>query len=192
MTEIVSCPSCGKKLQVPDDFFGKTVQCPECKQTFRAEPTSTAGSVSATAPPPAPSSVPEWEKPPAKTRDDDDERPRRRRRKDDDDDDDRDERPRRRYLAPHRAGMILTFGIMAVCGIVPIIFGPMAWVMGGADLREMRAGRMDPSGEGMTQAGRIMGIISVALMIIMLLLFCVFFGIGMIAAIGGAAHHPHR
>ena len=195
MTEIVSCPSCGKKLQVPEDFFGKAVQCPECKQTFRAEPTSAAGSVSAAAPPAAPPSVPEWEKPPAKTRDDEEERPRRRRRERDDDDDrdDRNDRPRRRYLTPHRGGMILTFGIMAVCGIVTIVFGPMAWIMGTADLREMRAGRMDPSGEGMTQAGRIMGIISVCILILSLLAVCLFFGFIMVAAIGGGAqHHPHR
>ncbi len=192
MTEIVSCPSCGKKLQVPEDFFGKNVQCPECKQTFRAEPASAAGAVSASpAPPAAPApSVPAWEKPPARTSRDEDEadRPRRRRRRDDDEDDD-DDRPRRRRLLPHRGGMILAFGILSFF-VMPIIFGPMAWAMGTADLRDMRAGRMDPSGEGMTQTGRILGIVSVCIMIASLVLFCLFFAFIMaMGIIGGAAHH---
>jgi hypothetical protein len=71
----------------------------------------------------------------------------------------------RRDMAPHRAGTILTLGILSlVC--LPIIFGPMAWTMGNNDLKEMDAGRMDPSGEGMTKAGKICGIISTALMIV--------------------------
>src|SRR4051794_26560277 len=102
MTEIVSCPSCTKKLQVPEDFFGKTVQCPECKQTFRAEPISAAGNVSATAPAAPPSRVPAWEKPPPTRAEVEEDRPRRRRRRhEDDDEDEEDDRPRRRYLAPH-------------------------------------------------------------------------------------------
>jgi hypothetical protein len=43
-----------------------------------------------------------------------------------------------------------------VCGIL----GPVAWIMGHIDLGEMRAGRMDPSGEGLTNAGRICGIVA--------------------------------
>jgi hypothetical protein len=38
-------------------------------------------------------------------------------------------------------------------------FAIVAWVMGAADLKEIRAGRMDPSGQGMTQAGMIIGMI---------------------------------
>jgi serine/threonine protein kinase len=34
----VACPSCGYSAQVPDDFSGKLVACPACKNTFRIEP----------------------------------------------------------------------------------------------------------------------------------------------------------
>ncbi len=60
-------------------------------------------------------------------------------------------------LAPHRGVMILVFGILSF--VCCFIFGICAWTMGNADLREMAAGRMDRSGEGLTNAGRICGII---------------------------------
>lgn len=67
-------------------------------------------------------------------------------------------------MKPHRGGSILALGIIGLvcCGICGII----AWVMGNSDLAEMDAGIMDPSGRGLTKAGRIMGIISVVLSII--------------------------
>ena len=46
------------------------------------------------------------------------------------------------------------------------IFSPFAWSMGASDLREMRAGRMDNSGYGMTQAGVVLGIIGTILLIV--------------------------
>ena len=60
------------------------------------------------------------------------------------------------YLAPHRGGIVLVLGILGFVMGCPI-FSLMAWVMGSADLREMRAGRMDRSGEGITQVGHIFG-----------------------------------
>lgn len=60
--------------------------------------------------------------------------------------------------------MILVFGILGL--VCCIIFGIIAWVMGNGDLREMDAGRMDPSGRGLTQAGKICGIVSVALAVV--------------------------
>ena len=49
-------------------------------------------------------------------------------------------------MKPHRGTLILVLGIVSifVCGI---ILGPIAWVMGNNDLREMSAGTMDPSGK---------------------------------------------
>lgn len=58
-----------------------------------------------------------------------------------------------------------------ICGII-------AWVMGHSDLRDMRAGRMDPSGEGLTNAGKICGIVSVVLLIIGI-------GLAIVAMMGG-------
>ena len=65
-------------------------------------------------------------------------------------------------LRPHRGTMILIFGIV---GIVLTCFplGIAAWVMGNSDLKAMGRGEMDKSGQGTTQAGKVCGIISVAL-----------------------------
>jgi hypothetical protein len=184
MTEIVKCPACAKQLQVPEDFFGKTVQCPECKQPFVA-------AVAAPAPvAPAPPSTPTNDLFPARRQpsydvaedDDDDHRRRPRQRRDDDEYD----RPRRRaHLAPHRGGMILAFGILAIIGIGAIVFGPLAWFLGNADLAAMRAGRMDPSGEGQTNTGRILGMIATLLTVLALLAVCALVLIGIIAGIVG-------
>jgi hypothetical protein len=43
---------------------------------------------------------------------------------------------------------------------VSLVLGLCAWVMGGADLRKMNAGEMDPEGRGNTQAGYVCGIIA--------------------------------
>ena len=61
-------------------------------------------------------------------------------------------------MQPHRGAVVLTLGIVGIvmCGIPGIV----AWVMGNNDLAEMKAGRMDPSGRGLTSAGRVLGIIS--------------------------------
>lgn len=67
-------------------------------------------------------------------------------------------------MRPHRGVMILVFGILGL--VCCVIFGIVAWVMGNGDLREMSEGRMDPSGQSLTQAGKICGIISVALAIL--------------------------
>jgi hypothetical protein len=64
-----------------------------------------------------------------------------------------------RIREPHRGAAILTLGILSlVFSCFPL--GIVAWVMGNTDLDAIRRGRMDPSGEGLTQAGRICGIIS--------------------------------
>ncbi|MBC8868000.1 MAG: DUF4190 domain-containing protein [Planctomycetes bacterium] len=67
-------------------------------------------------------------------------------------------------MKPHRGVLILVFGILGltVCGI----FGPVAWIMGNADMKEIRAGRMDPSGEQMTNIGRILGMVGSILILV--------------------------
>jgi len=67
-------------------------------------------------------------------------------------------------LKPHRSVVVLVLGILGI--VVCFICGIIAWVMGNNDLREMAAGTMDPSGRGMTQAGKICGMISVILAIV--------------------------
>jgi len=67
-------------------------------------------------------------------------------------------------VKPHRGGMILAFGLVGF--FCCIIFAILAWVMGGGDLKEMAAGRMDRTGEGMTKAGKIIGMIACILQIV--------------------------
>lgn len=84
------------------------------------------------------------------------------------------------YMKPHRGAAVLTLGILGI--VVCFICGIIAWVMGNTDLVEMRAGRMDPSGEGMTQAGRICGMISVIFAVVWVIIVVFVFGVGGIAA----------
>jgi len=72
-----------------------------------------------------------------------------------------------RRVRPHRGAMILVFGILGI--VCCFIFGIMAWVMGNDDLRKMKNGHMDRSGEGLTQAGKILGIVSIAWNVLLLL-----------------------
>ncbi len=60
--------------------------------------------------------------------------------------------------------MILTFGILGLlcCGL----FGIAAAIMGTNDLKEMAAGRMDRSGEGLTRVGQILGFVAIGLWIV--------------------------
>jgi len=69
-------------------------------------------------------------------------------------------------LKPHRGVVVLVLGILGI--VVCFICGIIAWVMGNNDLREMNAGLMDPSGRGMTRAGKICGIVGVVINIVVL------------------------
>ena len=75
-------------------------------------------------------------------------------------------------MKPHRGTLILVLGILSIvmCGIFTAI---PAWIMGNTDLAEMNAGTMDSSGRGLTNAGRIMGMI-----------ICIISILGIIAVIG--------
>ncbi len=79
--------------------------------------------------------------------------------------------PTEQPTAPHRGVVVLVLGILGI--VCCFILGIVAWVMGNNDLREMDAGRMDPSGRGMTQAGKICGMVSVALQIIGFLIWLI-------------------
>ncbi len=71
-------------------------------------------------------------------------------------------------VAPHRGVIILVLGILGI--VCCFICGIIAWVMGNNDLREIDAGRMDPTGRGLTQAGKICGMVSVIFWIVMLVI----------------------
>jgi hypothetical protein len=62
------------------------------------------------------------------------------------------------YLAPHRGALVLVFGVLGIVVGCPV-FSALAWILGSRDLREIRAGRMDRQGEGITLIGMILGMI---------------------------------
>lgn len=65
---------------------------------------------------------------------------------------------------PHRGGLVLVLGILSMLMFAPL--GIAAWIMANGDLRAMRAGQMDITGEGMTTAGKVLGILATVLMVI--------------------------
>jgi len=71
-------------------------------------------------------------------------------------------------LAPHRGVLILILGIVSIACC--FICGIIAWVMGNNDLKQMAAGTMDRTGEGLTKAGKICGIVGIAIQILILAL----------------------
>ncbi len=206
--EIEPCPGCQARLSVAAADLGADVECPYCKRVYKA--VQAGGRPPAPSRRPEPDEAggrprrraeeDEDDLPSRRRRRDedelDDERPSRRRRVEEDEEDDRpsrrrrdeedeEERPRRRRrragsYEPHRGGMILAFGILgwAVC----VIFGIMAWVMGNADLRAMDEGRMDPKGRGMTQVGKMLGMIQC---ILALICIPVYLGLLFMGVLGG-------
>jgi hypothetical protein len=138
--------------------MNKIITCPACQHTFAAVASETA--VSAEGTPPAmasPRPAPPVERESAPM-------PRRPRYPADDiDDDDRFDEwgGLRRSVSqrPDRSGMILAFGLlglMAPC-YLGLVFGPLAWFMGSADLAAIDAGELNPGSRGLVQAGRIVG-----------------------------------
>jgi predicted Zn finger-like uncharacterized protein len=180
----ISCPSCAKQLRVPENLLGRSVRCPSCQNTFPAEEP-------AEAPPSEPagddagmlSKAPEAPRLPERDEERDDDLPRRSRRS-----------SAGGKYAPHRGGLILGLGIGSVAtgglsvlanlcmcvhpifGIGPMLLGVIAiglgiptLLLGGRDRARMRAGKMDPAGEGQTKGGWICGLIGLILGILEML-----------------------
>lgn len=70
-------------------------------------------------------------------------------------------------MQPHRGPMCLVLGILSI--VLCAILGPVAIGVSGKDLSAMDSGEMDPSGRGLTEAGRILGIIGSVLLVIQIL-----------------------
>ncbi|MDX1947635.1 MAG: hypothetical protein SFU86_19715 [Pirellulaceae bacterium] len=79
----------------------------------------------------------------------------------------------RKQKRPHRGPLILTLGLVGFFSCFPLAIA--AWVMGADDLKQMRAGRMDRSGEGATTIGVVMGMISTGLAVVTILVYLVIF-----------------
>jgi hypothetical protein len=164
MAEIITCPQCKRPLSAPEEVLGQLVQCPSCQTTFTAElPAAPRRPV------PPPRAAPEPERPWAGA-------PRGREEADED-------YPPRRYEGegrgaekPHRGLLILTLGFLGLClSCVPPagwLLGGAALAMGNADLAEMRGTRMDPSGRGLTETGRVCGVTAVIIASVSCLFCC--------------------
>ena len=77
------------------------------------------------------------------------------------------------YAKPHRATLVLVLSILSwfvcfICGIV-------AFFLAKSDLREMKAGLMDRSGEGMTQAAYWLSLVHMILVGAAFVFYLVFF-----------------
>ncbi len=71
------------------------------------------------------------------------------------------------YAESHRGELILILGV--VCWVISCpLLSIIAWWLGTADLRAMREGRMDPAGQGLTQAGQILGMVHAVISILAL------------------------
>lgn len=70
----------------------------------------------------------------------------------------------------HRGTTILTLAVLGwfLCPV----FAPIAWSMGAGDLRSMRLGLMDPSGESLTRTGMVLGMIQTILVGIICVIVC--------------------
>jgi predicted Zn finger-like uncharacterized protein len=135
MPQLVKCPHCQKQLNVPDNLLGKNVKCPSCQNAF------VATAESAAEPPSVSRRVPPTEEAVSGLAGDS------------------------AGLRPHRGMLVLILGIASAiivcCPLVNWIAGGLAIYFGGADLKAMDRGEMDPSGRGMTKIGWILGIVGV-------------------------------
>lgn len=163
MPTMTRCPGCKNQLRVPDNLYGRNVKCPTCGTQFVAlsEEEMQAQHESAAA------SEPEYYE--EEEQEEYEEAPRRPRRR------------RRRDYEPHRGAVILVLGLLGLLLCAPL--GIAAWVMGNSDLEKIQRGVMDPEGKGLTQAGRILGIVSTILLIIWCICGLLY---GILLAIAGA------
>jgi predicted Zn finger-like uncharacterized protein len=156
-----ACPSCKQQLRVPDNLIGELVKCPKCDNAFTAVAESNAPSqpsepaVQETSSAPEEGSEYKMREPAA---------PPRPPRSDDDDFLERRPRSKRDYV-PHRGTLILVLGILSLTGL-GIFTGLPAWIMGSGDMKQIRAGTMDPEGMSNTNIGRILGMISTLIFIV--------------------------
>lgn len=205
MPTVINCPSCERKLRVPEELLGKKVKCPSCGTLFKGTaadgPPPEDDLEEEPAPPPERSRVRAGSAPPRRRQVPADDEP------DDRDDDDEDfPRRRRRRLRrdgePHRGPLVLVLGIFSVvnavatllvCCVFPFAMfvtaaiavglGIPSWILGARDLRKMNQGLMDDSGRGATMGGYVCGIIGTiagALMLVLAIVVAIV-GIGFLA-----------
>jgi hypothetical protein len=87
-------------------------------------------------------------------------------------------------MKPHRGVLILILGILGLVLCFPC--GIAAWILGTGDLRQIDSGTMDPTGRGLTQAGKILGIIATILTLLGIVVWFVLLALGAVAGLAGA------
>jgi hypothetical protein len=158
---LIRCPHCGKEYKLWQNFIGKVIKCVSCGQRFTGVDSEGA-----------------YQKPAAE--EEEEKRPSRGRPQAGGVEEEEEARGESRLgdLKPHRGVLILVLGILALPTLCGIILGPIAWVMAINDLKEIREGRMDPKGEGLTTGGWICGMLGT----IIAVACCVICGILLIIA----------
>lgn len=74
--------------------------------------------------------------------------------------------PTHQFPEQSQATTVLVLGILSlVC--LPIL-GPVAWVLGNQELRAIQDGRRDPGNRSTANAGKILGIIGTALILVVI------------------------
>jgi hypothetical protein len=140
MPSILTCPSCGMKMQIVEEHLGRKVQCPGCASTF----TAAAEVIARTAPPPVPPRPYPDDRPPLR-------RPEPRERLGDRDDD--DGRYRRRSERGVREAVGAPAVALMVVAIIGLVVAPLSFVffaLGGSGA--FSEGRVRGRDEAMTDA----------------------------------------
>ena len=87
---------------------------------------------------------------------------------------------------PHRGTLILILGILGLVCCMPC--GIVAWVLGKSDLQAMDRGELDPEGRSLTNAGKICGIISVALFVVGIVVWGALLALGVVTSASMSGH----
>ena len=74
-------------------------------------------------------------------------------------------------VRPHRAGAVFVLGVLSLpAGVFGVPLGLVPAILGWRDLNDMRAGTCGPRGRSLTQIGMLLGGVSVAVSLFMLVL----------------------
>lgn len=169
------CSGCSKTLRVPDEHLGKQARCPQCQTVNVIQP---GGQPAVPPTKPQPSSIgvdkpagPRSSYPTGTTLGPNPYSPNQ----------------HGSHLLPHRGGLILTLGILAIVCNIALIPGILAWIFGKGDLAQIKRGEMDREGEGLTTAGMYMGMIMTILAGVSFVLVIAFYALMALIFIAGAA-----
>jgi len=153
-----SCGTCDSVLSVSDEHAGKQAKCPKCANVNSIPNSSQPAPAPPVVPPPvAPQAMPAgynagYSQPmqgmatqaPYGA-------------------------PISGSFEPHRGGLVLTMGIFGVVFSCLGIIGIIGIVMSSRDLKKIKAGQMDPQGEGLTTFGLVLSIVGTVIFACVLL-----------------------